>query len=39
MLDKELAIVFIDSFDFFTYKKKQLFFELFENYEDVFNYQ
>ena len=39
MSEIELAIVFIDSFDFFTYKKKQLFFELLENYEDVFNYQ
>ena len=39
MSEIELAIVFIDSFDFFTYKKKQLFFELLDNFEDVFNYQ
>lgn len=38
MLDEELAIVFIDSFDFFSYKKKELFFKIVEDEKDVFDY-
>ena len=38
MTDNELAIVFIDSFDFFSYKKKELFFKLLDKETDVFNY-
>ena len=38
MIEKELAIVFVDSFDFFTYKKKEMLFKLLNREEDVFDY-
>lgn len=38
MLESELALVFIDSFDFFTYKKKELFFNLLNKEENALNY-